>query len=156
MNRATNITVVPPGEGRNFTRPDTGGEVIVKLAAETIRGSLTIYQSSRRAGDRRGPGPHRHEGFEEIFYVLTGKYLFEIENQTIEAPTGTLIFIPAGKLHTLTSVGDQDGCLLVICEPGGIEQFFEDVAHHSSYSKSMSVQAIARQHGIEFMPAKNG
>ena len=156
MNRASNISVVPPGKGRNFTRLDTGDEVIVKLAAETSRGSLTIYQSSRRAGDRRGPSPHRHNGFEEIFYVLTGKYIFEIENQTIEAPTGMLIFVPAGKLHTFTRVGEQDGCLLVICEPGGIEQFFEDVARHSSDSKSISVPAIALQHGIEFMPAKNG
>jgi mannose-6-phosphate isomerase-like protein (cupin superfamily) len=151
MNRTMNITVVPPEGGQNFTRPDTGGEVVVKLAAETSQGSLTIYESSRRAGDRRGPGPHRHDGFEEIFYVLTGEYVFEVEDQTIQAPARTLICIPPGALHTFTSVGEQDGRLLVVCEPGGIERFFEDVARHSSELKSDTVASIGRQHGIDFI-----
>ena len=151
MNRTINFTVVPPAEGENFTRRDSGGEVVVKLSIETTRGSLTIYESSRRAGDRRGPGPHRHEGFKEIFYVLTGEYVFEIEDQTIEAPAGTLIFIPAGALHTFTSMGEQDGRLLVVCEPGGIERFFEDIARHTSDLNSDTVAAIGRQHGIDFI-----
>lgn len=155
MNRTMNITVVPPGGGQNFTRRDSGGEVVVKLSAETSRGSLTIYESSRRAGDRRGPGPHRHEGFEEIFYVLAGEYVFEVEDQTIECSIGTLISIPPGALHTFTSVGKEDGRLLVVCEPGGIERFFEDVARHSADLKLDTVVEIGREHGIDFiMPLK--
>jgi mannose-6-phosphate isomerase-like protein (cupin superfamily) len=147
-----NITIVPPGEGKNFTRRDSGGEVVVKLTAENGQGSFTIYETSRRAGDRRGPGRHRHEGFEEIFYVLAGEYVFEVEDQRIEAPTGMLISVPPGALHTFTSVGKQDGRLLVICEPGGIEEFFEDVSRHSANLNPDSVAAIAREHGIEFIP----
>ena len=151
MHQTMNITVVPPGGGKNFTRRDSGGEVVVKLAAETRLGSLTIYESSRRTDDRRSPGPHRHEGFEEIFYVLAGEYLFEAEGQMIKAPMGTLISVPPGALHTFTSVGEQDGRLLVLCDPGGIERFFEDIARHSSGLTSDTVAAIGRQHGIEFM-----
>jgi mannose-6-phosphate isomerase-like protein (cupin superfamily) len=84
--------------------------------------------------------------------VLAGEYVFEVEDQRIEAPTGMLISVPPGALHTFTSVGKQDGRLLVICEPGGIEEFFEDVSRHSANLNPDSVAAIAREHGIEFIP----
>ena len=151
MNQSMNMIVVPPRGGQNYTRRDSGGEVVVKLSAKMSQSLLTIYESSRRAGDRRGPGLHRHEAFEEIFYVLTGEYVFEVEGQTIEAPSGTLIRVPPGAQHTFTSVGREDGHLLVVCQPGGIEHFFEDIAQHSTGLDFETFAAIARQHGIDFM-----
>jgi mannose-6-phosphate isomerase-like protein (cupin superfamily) len=144
MSRIVNINVVPPVAGKNFTRRDSGGEVIVKLSPVTSRDPLTIHESSRRAGDRRGPGPHRHEGFAEIFYVLAGEYIFEVEDQRIEALTGTWASVPPGALHTFTSLGKQNGRLLVVCEPGGIERFFADISRHSVGLTPDTVAAIGR------------
>jgi mannose-6-phosphate isomerase-like protein (cupin superfamily) len=121
-------TVVPPGEGTTFPRPETGGAVTIKVSSETTGGAITVWESRRSAGDTRGPGPHSHPGFDEMFYVLAGEYVFTGAGRRFTAPAGTFLFLPRGTFHTFVSTGATEARLLHLAVPGGVEDFFEEMA----------------------------
>lgn len=146
MDTQTTI-VVPPGGGKAVPRPDTGGTVTLKLTRESTGGAITVWESNRAAGDTGGPGLHSHPGFDEVFYVLAGEYLFTIDGTEFPAPAGTLAFIPRGAFHTFASTGRVDGRLLAFAVPGGVEDFFEEMAAADA-SRS---QDVATRHGVVFV-----
>jgi mannose-6-phosphate isomerase-like protein (cupin superfamily) len=51
----------------------------------------------------RGSGPavlHVHHADDEAWYVLEGTLRFSFGSRTLEANTGTTVFVPAGVAHT--------------------------------------------------------
>ena len=45
-------------------------------------------------GDRLMPEHEEDEGIEELYVVLRGRARFEIDGETVDAPEGTLVFVP--------------------------------------------------------------
>ncbi len=145
--------VVPVGGGKSLPRPDTGGVVTIKLSSEMTGGACTIWESKRAGGDTGGPGVHSHPGFDETFYVLAGEYQFTIGHEKVIAPTGTTVFVPRGTFHTFSSTGLSEGRLLAFAVPGGIEDFFEEMA---SADDDLANGVVGRRHGIVFGDPNGG
>ena len=144
--------VSAPGEGHTIPRPDTGGAVTIKVSSDQTGGAISVWESHRSAGDTRGPGVHSHPGFDEMFYVLAGEYEFTAGGETFEATAGTLLFIPRGMFHAFSSTGDTEGRLLAVATPGGVEDFFEEMAVERDSSRT---DEVGRKHGVIFQPAKS-
>jgi mannose-6-phosphate isomerase-like protein (cupin superfamily) len=136
--------VIAPSEGRSIPRPDTGGRVVIKVSRDQSSGAMTVYESSRETGDRGGPPRHAHAGFDEFFYVLDGAYDFAFGERNVLVRKGSCVFIPRGAWHGFRSAGSEPGRLLTVCTPGGIEQFFEEVARQPTL-----VGDIAASHGFD-------
>lgn len=128
LGAAERVIAVGRGEGKTIPRPETGGVVTIKISSELSGGSMTVYESSRLAGDTRGPGMHAHPSFDELFYVVEGEYEFMIGYRSMRAAEGASVFIPRGVFRDFHSTGEVAGRLLTFCPPGGIEGFFEDLA----------------------------
>jgi quercetin dioxygenase-like cupin family protein len=120
--------VVPPGVGTTFPRPDAGGAVTIKLSSETTGGAITVWESHWPAGDTGRAGTHSHPGFDEMFYVLAGQYAFTAAGRRYLAPAGTFAFMPRGTFHAFVTTGATEGRLLHLAVPGGVEDFFEEMA----------------------------
>jgi len=58
-------------------------------------------------GDRLMPEHAEDEGSEELYVVLRGRARFEIDEQTVPAPTGTLVFVP--PLVNRTAFAEEAG-----------------------------------------------
>ena len=144
------VVVVAPGEGKTLPRPDTGGAVTIKLSSAATGGAITVWESVRPAGDRRGPGLHSHPRFDEIFYVLGGEYQFLAGGEEFAAPSGTLVFVPRGIFHTFANTDAGEGRLLSLAVPGGVEDFFEEMAFADDEARP---EAVGRKHGILFPEA---
>ena len=43
---------------------------------------------------------------EELFVVVSGRAVFELEGETLEAPPGTLVFTPQGTRRTAVAAGE--------------------------------------------------
>jgi mannose-6-phosphate isomerase-like protein (cupin superfamily) len=69
-----------------------------------------------------GPGAHRHEGNEEIFYVLEGTPSVLVGDKWIDAASGTFLRIPAGATHDFENHTARRAGLLNFFLPGGFEQ----------------------------------
>ena len=119
-------------EGRFIRSPQTDGGVTIKVSSELSGGCMTVYESTRARGDKRRLEPHAHPSFDEVFYVLEGEYEFVVEDRVLQAREGSTVFIPRGAFLDFHNAGDSAGRLLTFCSPGGIEDFFEELAQLGS------------------------
>ncbi len=74
------------------TRVLTGGE----------GGIANVHVISVTKGD-----PHRHEGYDEVYYVLAGRGEIQIDGKAYTLEPGAVVSIPRGSVHSLCADGDE-------------------------------------------------
>ena len=79
-------------------------------------------------GDRPGDTnrPHYHDDFDEVWYVVRGKFEWEISTreesgvkrvETYHAEAGDIIFCPKGMIHFIRTVGTENSLRLGVGPP---------------------------------------
>ena len=68
-----------------------------------------------------GPGAHKHDDNDEVFYVLEGRPSILLGERWIDAPKGSFLLIPSGVMHDFENRTDQRIGLLNFFMPGGFE-----------------------------------
>jgi len=61
--------------------------------------------------------PHHHREIEEIYYIVSGRGLMSVGDETQEVEAGDAVYVPRGHRHTLKNTGNQPITLLVACGP---------------------------------------
>ena len=158
---AKGVTHLPPGEGGRSLW--VFGELATcKVPSHRTGGAYALFEVSTQPG--AGPPPHVQHREDESFYVLEGKYEFLLDDRTVMAQAGSLIYVPKGVLHTHNSLGEGEGRMLVTQTPGGLyERFFEELGNEADgddaeppvldeRSGAKMIVAVAAQHGIEILP----
>jgi len=71
--------------------------------------------------ERMPPGTaeqlHCHQHSQQLFYILSGSALFEIEDDLVIVRPRESIYVPGATKHRIRNEGDEDLCFLVISEP---------------------------------------
>lgn len=104
-----------PGEGQLL--PTRGR---LKVSAAQSGGTLEVIEL--------GPGsppPHIHHDHEECFYIIEGQYTFTVGIEQLEAPAGSVVFIPRGTRHAFKR--GENARALVFVVPAGLEGFFREL-----------------------------
>lgn len=124
-----------------------GKETFVKLAAGAAAGSITVLEDV--SPPHHGPPLHAHD-FEEFFYILTGKFLFEVDGTSFEVQAGDFVHAPSGVPHVFQNTTDQEAKMLVIARPGGVEGYFAELAERmmNDPGNVPALNAIAKRYGI--------
>jgi quercetin dioxygenase-like cupin family protein len=71
---------------------------------------------------------HRHDDFEESFYVLEGMWTVQINDTVREFPAGSFVQIPRGTPHGQGNFTKNPVRLLVLLTPGRFERFYRERA----------------------------
>jgi quercetin dioxygenase-like cupin family protein len=122
--KRSRVLTITPGGGRSY---QMAGALAIYLAdGEETSDSYSISEWWLDAR-QSGPAPHSHDVNDDIFYVLDGTMTFYIQGQTIEAPKGAFIRIPAGVVHGIGNNSDSRAGVLNIFIPGGFEK---EMRHH--------------------------
>ncbi len=50
---------------------------------------------------------HVHKGYSEVYYVLSGRGMIKLDEETHALRPGAVVVIPAGVPHSLESEGDE-------------------------------------------------
>src|SRR5580692_5581877 len=82
--------------------PEIGLMLRVRVPPHTTGGALTAIETVNAPG--YGPPLHRHRET-EIFYVLEGRYLFEVDGFRFEARAGDVVTVPGGRAHAFINLG---------------------------------------------------
>jgi len=110
-----------------FTTKD-GSEIRELLAHRNSR-----IRNQTLAEARLPPGcstaPHHHVRTEEIYYVLEGRGLMQLGDETQPVAAGDAIAIPPGAIHRITNTGAVVLKFLCCCAPG---YEHEDTVLHGS------------------------
>jgi mannose-6-phosphate isomerase-like protein (cupin superfamily) len=96
----------------------------------------------------RGSGPpalHVHHADDEAWYVLEGTLSFRFEDQWVEAPAGSTVFVPAGAAHTFTAA--EGARYLLILTP----RLRELIAELQQNRDPSAQAAIYRRHASELL-----
>lgn len=97
-------------------------EPFVTKDGSTVRELLglptsALVRNQSLAEARLAPGQaterHYHRKSEEIYFLLDGGGLIEVDGETREVGPGDAVLIPPGALHTLHA--GQDGARLLCC-----------------------------------------
>jgi quercetin dioxygenase-like cupin family protein len=111
------------GEGESFWV--LGDLYTFKATGKQTNGAFTVIDQIIQP--QGGPPPHVHHREDEAFYVLNGKFSFLSGEKQKVFEKGSFVYIPKGTLHTFKNIDDQQGRLLVIITPAGLEEFFYSI-----------------------------
>ncbi|MCR0984503.1 cupin domain-containing protein [Roseomonas populi] len=95
--------------------PEIGLSLRVRLPPEMSGGVLTVIDTENAPG--HGPPLHRH-GETEVFRVLQGRYLFEVDGRRFEAGAGDVVCIPGGAAHAFLNLTDAPARQTIQILPG--------------------------------------
>ncbi len=98
----------------NIKIPALGLELAVKLPSEASGKELTILETVNAPGF--GPPLHRHPET-EVFRVLEGRYLYEVNGRRFEVSEGEVVSVPGGDVHTFMNLSATPSRQLVMMLP---------------------------------------
>ena len=111
--------VLPAGLGRSYAMP--GMQAVFKADGDETANVYCVSEWWLEPG-ADGPGPHMHEGNDEIFVVLSGTVSVLVADEWVTAYEGTTTVVPAGVTHDFRNPTGQRAGMLNVFIPGGFEQ----------------------------------
>jgi quercetin dioxygenase-like cupin family protein len=113
--------IVEPGGGEPIERQ----AVHIKASTELTGGHATVLEVFNAGFG--GPPLHIHRRHGEMYYVLEGDYLLQLEDEVTTVPAGSFAYAAPGVRHTFASAGKEPGRLLIIGVPGGLETYVREI-----------------------------
>ncbi len=149
----SSTAVVPPGGNRYaYGSPIAAHLTPCKITSTDSHGTVSAFENL--TAPRKGPPLHRHHREDEWFYVVTGRFLFEIDGQRTEFERGGSVFAPRESTHRWANTGTEDAILLVTLFPGGFEAFFDEMATALAKKGGLSGEerkAIYARHSMDLL-----
>lgn len=90
-----NKTIWEPGEGRTLSV--AGDPFVCKALGADTDGEWSLLEATVNPGSI--VPEHRHEGFEESFYILEGELEMQMNGETVTVGAGHFIKVPRGAVH---------------------------------------------------------
>lgn len=101
--------------------PEIGLELLVRVPPDATGGVMTAIETTNAPGF--GPPLHRHRET-EVFYVLEGRYLFQVDTRRFIAGAGDVVTAPGGVAHAFVNVTDKPARQFIQILPGLDAQAF--------------------------------
>jgi len=121
------LSAARPGAGETIVRLRTFGITVrMRVPGDVGDGSPAVYEMMISAGAGL-PKLRRPEA--EIFHVITGRFVFEIDGHRVLARKGDLVFVPGGAARAFVNVTGTGARQQVTISPGiDSAAFFRDLA----------------------------
>lgn len=131
--------------------PSIGLELVVPLAPDVSGGELTVIETVNMPGF--GPPLHRHTE-SEVFRVLEGQYLYQVNGNRFEARTGDLVSIPGGAIHAFKNISKTPSRQLIMILPAiDVIGFFTGLGKltENGLPGADDLNAFSQRWGVEFL-----
>ena len=148
------VCVAKPGESRfAFSSAEQAKLTPCKLTSQDSAGALTAFELS--ALPQTGPYLHVHRREDEWYYVLSGEFLFKVDGESHTLPVGGSIWLPRGIPHVWANTSAAEAKLILVCQPGGFEKFFEEMGSEMAKVDSVNAQRkmkeVLAKYGMELL-----
>ncbi len=105
--------------------PAIGLDLHIRLPSNSSGGAMTVIETVNAPGF--GPPRHRHRET-EVFRVLEGRYLYEVDGRQFYADVGDVVSVPGGAAHAFLNVTDRPARQFIMILPGlDAEAFFTEL-----------------------------
>jgi quercetin dioxygenase-like cupin family protein len=125
-----------------------GLPTILRATAQKTDGAYGLVESVMPPGF--ASPYHTHHVEDEAFYVIEGAMAFVCGGNWVRAKAGTFVFGPRGIAHGFKVVGDAPARMLLLCTPGGFEQFVVDLSEPAPAPPDMAkLVTVAAKYKID-------
>jgi uncharacterized cupin superfamily protein len=144
---ATRPVVVKPNENRfPYANPQQADRSPCKLTNADTAGALSMFELN--VMPKTGPVRHLHHREDEWCYVLTGEFIFEVGKDRYELPVSCSIWMPRDIAHVWANTSNAKGKLIVACQPGGFEKFFDELGKLPPQSNETAITQVMAKFGM--------
>lgn len=142
------VVFTNPGENRfAYTVPAMKAGAACKPTSNDSGGACSIFELV--SPPRSGPPRHIHHREDEWYYLLTGALLFEVGDVKYTLQPGASIWGPRDTPHVWGNPGPNEARMILMCQPGGFENFFDELAKAGADMVDMN-RAMAK-YGMEMV-----
>jgi quercetin dioxygenase-like cupin family protein len=126
-----------------------GLPTILRATAQTTGGAFGLIEQLMMPPGFASPY-HTHHLEDEAFYVLAGELAFVSDGHWTIAGPGTYVFGPRNIPHGFKVLGDAPARMLLLCTPGGFEQFVVDMSEPTPAPPDMAkLMALAAKYKVD-------
>jgi quercetin dioxygenase-like cupin family protein len=152
---AVGLSTARPARAEPIIRiPSLGLGVRVRIASANGAGPPTVLETTNAAGF--GPPLHRRAQ-SEIFEIVTGRFLFEVDGQRFIARRGDLVSVPGGAARAFVNVTGTGARQKVIIQPGiDAAAFFGELAQvlaSDARGRSARLRAFGERWRVDYLGA---
>ncbi len=116
------------------------------ISGRQTEGRTAVFEEIVDPGT--GPPLHRHFEQVEIFHVIEGKLLFEVDGERIEREAGGTAVVPAGAAHSFRNIGEEKATIHYELLPAlNSEEFFERILA----AEAGDPESLFRKYGQELV-----
>ena len=122
----------------------------IRATSQTTNGGFGLVDSLMPPGF--ASPYHTHHLEDEAFYVVEGHMAFVCDGQWTIAGPGTFVFGPRNIPHGFKVLGDAPAHMLLLCTPGGFEQFVVELSEPAPAPPDMAkLVAVAAKFSIDVL-----
>ena len=126
-----------------------GLPTLLRATAQTTNGAFGLVEQLMMPPGFASPY-HTHQLEDEAFYVLEGNMAFVCDGTWTNAGPGAYVFGPRNIPHGFKVVGDAPARMLLLCTPGGFEQFVTEMSEPAPAPPDMAkLMALAAKYKID-------
>lgn len=129
-----------------------GEETLVKVSAADSNGLLAFFHLV--APPMSGPPRHVHSREDELFYVLEGELVFELDGKRQAVGPGGTVYLRRGVVHAYQNFTASPARLLITTTPGAFCGFFvelSDATPPGGIPALEALTAIGDKYGITML-----
>ena len=131
--------------------PAIGLDLFVRLPPASSGGAFCFIETINAPG--AGPPLHRHREA-EIFRVIEGRYLYEVDGRRFFAETGDVVSIPGGVAHGFVNVTEVPARQYILMTPAlDAAAFFRELAEamRDGVPDRAALNAFGIKWNVEFL-----
>jgi len=131
--------------------PAIGLDLFIRMPLAASAGEFCFIETINAPG--AGPPRHRHREA-EIFRVIEGCYLYEVDGRRFFAEAGDVVSIPSGAAHGFVNVTEAPARQYILITPAlDAEAFFTELAGtmRAGIPDREVLNAFGARWGVEFL-----
>jgi mannose-6-phosphate isomerase-like protein (cupin superfamily) len=131
--------------------PAIGLDLYVRLPPVMSDGAFCFIETVNAPG--KGPPQHRHREA-EIFRIIEGRYLYQVDGRRFFAEAGDVVSIPGGAAHGFINVTDAPARQYILIAPAlDAVAFFTELAAtmRDGIPDRAAQNAFGGKWGVEFL-----
>jgi quercetin dioxygenase-like cupin family protein len=128
-----------------------GLDLFVRLSSAETDGEFCFIETINAPGT--GPPQHRHREA-EIFRVIEGRYLYQVDGCRFFAEAGDVVSIPGGAAHGFVNVTDTPARQYILLAPAlDAVAFFTELAGtmRKGNADHVALNVFGKKWGVEFL-----
>jgi mannose-6-phosphate isomerase-like protein (cupin superfamily) len=150
-NAAGRVAVAKTGENRfPFANSVQAKASPCKVTNEDSGGACTVLELN--ALPRSGPFLHVHHREDEWYYAISSEFIFKAASEEFNLSSGGSIWLPRGIPHVWANTSTSEGKLILMCQPGGFERFFDEIGNVPIGKKNAdTMKELMAKYGMEML-----